>query len=93
MCKVMSQKTVYRYVLAVLGYRNVYEDVFKKSIDVQWFAIPDFFLPVHNLLTSRRKYWKYHRNSVDSQSNRGFTLRTYSSIESLYAFLEAGNFF
>lgn len=43
MCKVMSQKTVYRYVLAVLIYRNVYDDIIKKSVDVQWFAIPDFF--------------------------------------------------
>lgn len=68
-CKVMSQKAVYRHAVGALIHCNVYEDIFKKSIDVQWLAfqyIP--FLAVHNLRISYRKYWKHHRNSVDSHS-------------------------
>lgn len=34
-CKVTSQKAVHRHAIGALIHCNVYEDIFKKSIDVQ----------------------------------------------------------
>lgn len=66
-CKVMSQKAVHRHAIGALIHCSVYEDRFNKSIDVQWLAFPYIpFLAEHNLRISYRKYWKHHRNSVDS---------------------------